>query len=347
MEQIKGNAGQIEAARDKAGQDASTQVDAVQIEAVQRMQDYIAGHLDEEISLGALAACSLYSPWYSYRLFVRHVGMTPSDYIRRFRLSRSALRLRDGKVKVVDVASEMGFKSVDGYQRAFSREFGCNPKEYALNPVPINLFTPYGVKYRYIRREKSMEAVKNVFIREIQKPERKVLVKRGVKAEEYFTYCEEVGCDVWGLLTSIRSISGEPVCLWLPGAYVKPGTSVYVQGVEAVSYTHLQNVGNLSGGNQQKVLLAKWMFAEPDILILDEPTRGIDVGAKYEIYCIINQLAAEGKSVIMISSELPEVLGMSDRIYIMNEGRMAGEVNAGEATQEYIMSCILKSDKGE
>ena len=97
----------------------------------------------------------------------------------------------------------------------------------------------------------------------------------------------------------------------------------------------------------QKVLLAKWMFAEPDILILDEPTRGIDVGAKYEIYCIINQLAAEGKSVIMISSELPEVLGMSDRIYIMNEGRMAGEVNAGEATQEYIMSCILKSDKGE
>ena len=87
-----------------------------------------------------------------------------------------------------------------------------------------------------------------------------------------------------------------------------------------------QNVGNLSGGNQQKVLLAKWMFAEPDILILDEPTRGIDVGAKYEIYCIINDLVAAGKSVIMISSELPEVLGMSDRIYIMNEGRFVGEV---------------------
>ncbi|WP_313577625.1 multiple monosaccharide ABC transporter ATP-binding protein [Lacrimispora sp.] len=108
-----------------------------------------------------------------------------------------------------------------------------------------------------------------------------------------------------------------------------------------------QNVGNLSGGNQQKVLLSKWMFAEPDILILDEPTRGIDVGAKYEIYCIINRLAAEGKSVIMISSELPEVLGMSDRIYIMNEGRMVGEVSAAEATQEKIMACILKSDKGE
>ncbi len=104
-----------------------------------------------------------------------------------------------------------------------------------------------------------------------------------------------------------------------------------------------QNVGNLSGGNQQKVLLAKWMFADPDVLILDEPTRGIDVGAKYEIYCIINQLVAEGKSVIMISSELPEVLGMCDRIYVMNEGRMVGELDRSEASQEVIMSYILKS----
>ena len=104
-----------------------------------------------------------------------------------------------------------------------------------------------------------------------------------------------------------------------------------------------QHVGNLSGGNQQKVLLAKWMFANPDILILDEPTRGIDVGAKYEIYCIINQLVAEGKSVILISSELPEVLGMSDRIYVMNEGRIVGELDAKEATQEKIMSKILQT----
>lgn len=108
-----------------------------------------------------------------------------------------------------------------------------------------------------------------------------------------------------------------------------------------------QNVGNLSGGNQQKVLLAKWMFANPDILILDEPTRGIDVGAKYEIYCIINQLVAEGKSVIMISSELPEVLGMCDRIYIMNEGKMVGELSSQEASQELIMSRILQSSNYE
>ncbi len=108
-----------------------------------------------------------------------------------------------------------------------------------------------------------------------------------------------------------------------------------------------QLVGNLSGGNQQKVLLAKWMFAEPDIMLLDEPTRGIDVGAKYEIYCIINELAAAGKSVVMISSELPEVLGLSDRIYIMNEGKMVGEMKGSEATQESIMAVILKSGRGE
>lgn len=104
-----------------------------------------------------------------------------------------------------------------------------------------------------------------------------------------------------------------------------------------------QTIGNLSGGNQQKVLLAKWMFTNPDVLILDEPTRGIDVGTKYEIYCIINQLVAEGKSVIMISSELPEILGMSDRIYVMNNGRIVGEFGKEEASQESIMACILKS----
>lgn len=104
-----------------------------------------------------------------------------------------------------------------------------------------------------------------------------------------------------------------------------------------------QFVGNLSGGNQQKVLLSKWMFAEPDIMILDEPTRGIDVGAKYEIYTIINQLAKEGKSILMISSELPEILGMCDRIYVMSEGKIAGELSRKEATQEKIMTKILKN----
>jgi putative multiple sugar transport system ATP-binding protein len=104
-----------------------------------------------------------------------------------------------------------------------------------------------------------------------------------------------------------------------------------------------QTTVNLSGGNQQKVVLSKWLFSGPDILILDEPTRGIDVGAKYEIYGIINQLAAEGKAVIVISSEMPELLGISDRIYVMNEGRFVAEMPAKEATQEKIMRAIMKS----
>ena len=119
----------------------------------------------------------------------------------------------------------------------------------------------------------------------------------------------------------------------------------YKEKLNTKTPTVQQLVGNLSGGNQQKVLLAKWMFADPNVLILDEPTRGIDVGAKYEIYCIMNDLVAQGKSVIMISSEMPELLGMCDRIYVMNEGRMVAEMPASEATQEKIMAAILKSDK--
>ena len=106
-----------------------------------------------------------------------------------------------------------------------------------------------------------------------------------------------------------------------------------------------QNAGNLSGGNQQKVVLSKWIFAGPDVLILDEPTRGIDVGAKYEIYTIIQRLADEGKCIIVISSELPEILGITDRLYIMNEGRIIGEKLTKDATQENIMACILQSIK--
>ena len=102
-----------------------------------------------------------------------------------------------------------------------------------------------------------------------------------------------------------------------------------------------QHVKNLSGGNQQKVVLSKWLFADPETLILDEPTRGVDVGAKYEIYLIINELAKQGKCVIVISSELPEVIGLSDRIYVMNEGKMVGELSKEEATQEAIMECIM------
>ncbi len=104
-----------------------------------------------------------------------------------------------------------------------------------------------------------------------------------------------------------------------------------------------QQATNLSGGNQQKVVLSKWLFADPDILILDEPTRGIDVGAKFEIYTIIRDLAAAGKAIVVISSEMPELLGISDRLYVMNEGRFVGELPTPDATQERIMSMIIKS----
>ena len=204
-----------------------------QILAVQRMQDYIEENLESEIRLADLARVSSYSPWYSYRLFREYTGYSPAEYLRRLRLSRSALCLKQGDTRVIDVAYDLGFGSVDGYQRAFRKEFGCNPGEYARTKVPIPLFIPYGVKFREIRKEYHfMETVQSVFVQLMRKPERKVIIKRGTEAEDYFTYCDEVGCDVWGILTSMDSLCGEPVCLWLTEAYKKTGTSTYVQGVE-------------------------------------------------------------------------------------------------------------------
>ena len=205
------------------------------VEAVQRMQDYIATHLDINITMADLAKVSQYSPWYSYRLFMDLLHMTPAVYIRRLRLSKSALRLRDEKVKIIDIAFDAGFDSVDGYQRAFYKEFGCNPYEYSVCPTPIYLFKPYGIKYAQKKEKAEMSEVKSVFLQVVEKPERKVIIKRGKEATEYFKYCEEVGCDVWGLLCSMKSICGEPVCLWLPKNYIKVGTSEYVQGVEVAT----------------------------------------------------------------------------------------------------------------
>lgn len=105
-----------------------------------------------------------------------------------------------------------------------------------------------------------------------------------------------------------------------------------------------QRAGDLSGGNQQKIVFSKWIFSDPDVLILDEPTRGIDVGAKYEIYSVINELAENGKTILMISSEMPELLGMCDRIYVLNEGQIVGELTSEEASQENIMTCIMQSN---
>ena len=209
-----------------------------QIEGVQRMQEYIEKHLRENISFADVAKVSLFSPWYARRLFLEYTGVTPSEYIRKLRLKQSALKLRDEDVNILDVALDSGFGSVDGYQRAFRKEFGCNPSAYAADPIPLRLVTPSGVKFRYMERKKTTMSARNVFIQVIDKPKRKVIIKRGKTATEYMQYCEEVGCDIWGLLVSMKSLCGEPVCLWLPEAYIKPGTSRYVQGVEvAEDYT--------------------------------------------------------------------------------------------------------------
>ena len=210
-----------------------------QILAVQRMQDYIEAHLDEKIGLSELSGVSLFSPWYSYRLFQEYTGLTPSGYIRRLRLARAALHIKKEHIRIIDAAFDLGFGSVDGFTRAFTREFGMCPSTYAAEPVPITLFVPYGAKFRALRKDQTtMKHTSNIFIQVIHKPERKVICKRGVKAEDYFPYCEEVGCDVWGLLLSMDSLCGEPVCLWLPEQFKKPNTSTYVQGVEvAKDYT--------------------------------------------------------------------------------------------------------------
>lgn len=204
--------------------------------AVQRMQDYIEAHFADKITLCDLSNEAMYSPFYCARIFKELTGFSPAEYIRRLRLSRSALRLRDEKCKVIELAFDAGYDSVDGYQRAFHNEFGCNPREYEKSPIPISLFIPYGVKFRSLWKEnKTMTNIANVFIQVIEKPERKVIIKRGEKANDYWSYCQEVGCDVWGMLTSMNCLCGEPVCLWLPEKYQRKNTSEYVQGVEVTA----------------------------------------------------------------------------------------------------------------
>ncbi len=134
-----------------------------QVMAVQRMQDYIEQHLYQPITLSDLARVSLFSPRYSYRLFKQQTGLTPADYIRRLRLSRSALRLRREDARILDIAMECGFGSVDGYQRAFLREFGCNPHQYAKKPVPIYLFIPSAFNSESLERKRILWKTHAIF----------------------------------------------------------------------------------------------------------------------------------------------------------------------------------------
>ncbi len=204
-----------------------------QILAVQRMQDYIERNRTGEIRLSDLARVSLFSPWYAYRLFRDCLGLTPTEYIRKYRLTQAARQLRGGKTRVIDAALDAGFSNVDTFTRAFYREFGLNPGDYLRHPVPVPFFIPYGAKYRELRKENiDVSNIQTIFVQAVRRPERLCILKRGKSAEDYFPYCQEVSCDVWGILLSMQSLCGEPVAMWLPEKYRAPGTSVYVQGVE-------------------------------------------------------------------------------------------------------------------
>lgn len=208
----------------------------IAVEAVQRMQDYIESHLDEPVTLKELARAAGYSPYHCARLFRELTGKTPFHYLRLRRLTKAAMVLRNEKTRVVDVAFDFVFDSHEGFTKAFSKQFGISPMRYAKEAPPIRLFLPYGVLpyYRHIHKEeeKDMDQTNVIFVQVVERPKRKALIKRGIRAEGYFEYCEEVGCDVWGVLLSVKEALYEPVGMWLPEGMRKPNTSEYVQGVE-------------------------------------------------------------------------------------------------------------------
>jgi AraC family transcriptional regulator len=205
------------------------------IRSVQNMQDYIEEHILEPITLHQLAGAAGYSQWHSERIFKELIGRTPFEYIRACRLSQAAITLRDGKAKVIDVAFDFVFDSHEGFTKAFSRQFGLPPRRYSLESPAIPLFLPYRISAipKKKEEEKRMSTQENtIFVQVVERPARKILIKRGVKAEDYFAFCDEAGCDVWGVLTSVKEALYEPVGMWLPEKMIPAGTSKYVQGVE-------------------------------------------------------------------------------------------------------------------
>lgn len=213
-----------------------------QINAVSRMQSYIEDHLDEPITLHSLAEMAGYSPWHCARIFKELTGKTPFEYIRMYRLSKAAMELRDRDQKVVDVAMDFVFDSHEGFTRAFRKQFGISPNAYKKQTPPIYLFHPWSIReyYYWLRDdakdradlEQTPQLSGEYFVQVRNFPKRKLLLKRGVAADDYFSFCEETGCDIWGLLCSIKEALYEPIGLWLPDALRPPGTSRYAQGVE-------------------------------------------------------------------------------------------------------------------
>lgn len=200
---------------------------------VENVRKYILEHIQEEITLSMIAKSVNYSLWYVARVFKEVMGKSIFDYIRLLRLTMAAKKLRDTNTKVIDVAFDFVFDSHEGFTRAFSKEFHVSPKKYQSNPIPLPYFISYRVDYqRNEGGEPRMKDVKAVFVQIIDRPKRKAIIRRGIKATNYFEYCEEVPCEIWGVLSSVKEAISEPVGMWLSDALRKKNTSLYVQGVE-------------------------------------------------------------------------------------------------------------------
>ena len=204
-----------------------------QVFAVNKVKTYIETNLQKKMSLYELAQVAGYSPWYLSIIFKQYCGKTIFEYIRSLRLSKAAIVLRDNEEKVLDVAIDFIFDTHEGFTRAFSKEFGIAPNAYKKQKPPIKLFMPYPIREKPVKGERTMtQKASIIFTQVIERPKRKAIIKRGIKATDYFAYCEEVGCEVWGELCSIKGALYEPMGMWLPKKLIKTGTSQYVQGVE-------------------------------------------------------------------------------------------------------------------
>ena len=208
-------------------------------EAVQRLLRYIDDHLREKISLNQLAQAAWYSPWHSARLFKEATGMAPFSYLRQRRLSEAARRLYQHDRKIVDVAFDFVFDSHEGFTRAFSRQFGMNPQEFR------RIWKQHMVNWSSRRHtalapeSNEEQEMKTVFVQVVDRPERKAVVRFAQKASDYFSYCEELGCDVWDVLSGIKDALYEPVGMWMPESMRRLGTGSYVQGVEVpIDFKH-------------------------------------------------------------------------------------------------------------
>jgi AraC family transcriptional regulator len=211
------------------------------IAAVRKMQDFMEENLHNPISLSQLARAAGYSQWHSSRVFKEVTGKTPFEHLRALRLSKAAEVLRAKQPKVIDVAFDFVFDSHEGFTRAFFRQFGESPKKFSRKSGPVQIFMPDRIRDYYLTLQKGdvkmteKEKTNTVFVQVVERPRRKLILKRGVKAAHYFDYCEEVGCDVWEILSGIKEAMYEPAGMWLPENLVKPGTSTYVMGVEVAA----------------------------------------------------------------------------------------------------------------